>query len=177
VTTVARTLVDLAGVLPGHALERAVHEAEVLRLLDVGAVHAAMARAPTSRGVGALRAILATASPGDTRSELERRFLALCRDAALPAPRLNAHVALDDRLVEVDALWQRQRLVVELDGVAAHLTTRGFHEDRRRDAALAARGYQVVRLTWERVARDADAVAGELLRVLQLRTHHHLRHA
>jgi very-short-patch-repair endonuclease len=169
ITSLARTLVDLAAVIPEPALERAVHEAEVLRLLDVAAVHAAIARAPNRRGIAALRAILGTPSPGPTRSALERRFLALCRGGDLPMPRLNAWVALDERRVEVDALWEPERLIVELDGAATHHTTRRFHEDRRRDAALAARGYVVVRLTWPRVAGEPDAVVEELGRVLALR--------
>lgn len=155
VTTVARTLVDLAAVLNADALERCVHQAEVLRVLDVGEVARALTRARGRRGTGALRRAIATPSPGTTRSPLERRFLALCRRGGLPLPRLNVHLDVGDRLAEVDALWPEQRVVVELDGAGAHLTRRAFEEDRARDAALVARGYVVVRLT------DAQVDAGE----------------
>jgi hypothetical protein len=170
ITTIARTLVDLAGVLRADALERAVHEAEVARLLDVVAVDAALARAPGRGGAAALRRLLATPSPGPTRSVLEERFLALCRRAEIPLPRLNAHVptaALG--LLEVDALWRPEAVVVELDGAAAHRTRRAFEADRRRDAALAAEGHVVVRLTWQRVTREGDAMASELRRTLAAR--------
>jgi Protein of unknown function (DUF559)/Transcriptional regulator, AbiEi antitoxin len=166
VTSVARTLVDLAAVLPSDALERAVHQADVLRLLDVRAVLRVAQGRP---GADAVRAVLADPSAGDTRSALEERFLALCRRAGVPLPRLNAHVALADRLVEVDALWPSERLVVELDGAAVHQTARAFHQDRRRDAALTARGYAVVRLTWPRVVRERETVVEELRRLLTLR--------
>jgi hypothetical protein len=96
ITTVARTLADLAGVPTEHALERAVHEAQVLRLLDAPSVLAAGAGRP---GAPVLRTILATPDPGVTRSELEEAFLALVRIAGLPPPRLDAHVAAGQRLI------------------------------------------------------------------------------
>jgi putative AbiEi antitoxin of type IV toxin-antitoxin system/uncharacterized protein DUF559 len=163
-TAVPRTLVDLAGVLSPHRLERALHEAEVLRLLDVHAVHAAAARVPTRRGLATLRALLKSTSPGHTRSELESRFLALCRSAGL-VPRLNVRLFGH----EVDALFPAERVVVELDGQASHHTHRAFHRDRRRDAALAAQGHLTVRLTWDRVTGEPHAVARELARILAAR--------
>jgi very-short-patch-repair endonuclease len=169
ITTVARTLLDLAGVVAPHVLERGVHEAEVLRLLDARAVTDAMKRAPFSRGIGVLRAILAEPTVGPTRSSLEERFVALCRRARLLQPYLNAHVRVGDRLIQVDALWPRERVVVELDGAAVHRTALAFEADRRRDAALAARGYVVVRLTWRRVADAPDTVVAELRTILTLR--------
>jgi very-short-patch-repair endonuclease len=169
ITTVARTLLDLAGVLGPDALERAVQQAAFLRLLDARALTAAIDRAPNRRGVGTLRAVLDEPDPGHTRSRLEERFLALCRRARLPLPRLNVHVPLGDHLVEVDALWPRERLIVELDGAAAHRTARAFHADRRRDAALIACGYVVVRLTWPRVTTEPADVVCELRQILARR--------
>jgi very-short-patch-repair endonuclease len=169
ITTVARTLVDLAAVLPAHALERAVHEAEVLRLLDTTTVHQAMTRAPGRRGLARLGHLLSVPSPGPTRSAFEDRFRTLCRDGELPTPRMNTHVRAGNDLIEVDALWPDTRLIVELDGAAAHHTARAFHDDRRRDAALAAHGYQVIRLTWQRVTEEPEAVRDELRRIHALR--------
>jgi very-short-patch-repair endonuclease len=169
ITSVARTLLDLAAVLGPDALERAVHQAEVIRLLDARALRAAMGRAKGRRGVARLAAILAEPDPGPTRSVLEERFLELCRRAALPRPRLNMHMPIDGTLLELDALWPRERLVVELDGAAAHRTARAFHADRRRDARLGAAGFVVMRLTWRRVTRDHEVVADELRRAFALR--------
>jgi very-short-patch-repair endonuclease/predicted transcriptional regulator of viral defense system len=161
-TTVARTLVDLAAVLPTPALERALREAEVLRVLDARAV---LAAARNRRGTARLRRVLAEPDPGPTRSALEERFLALCRRRGLPPPRLNVLVGR----LEVDALWPAERLIVELDGAAVHATRRAFDADRRRDAALVAAGYAVLRLTWLRVVYEADVVADEVRRALALR--------
>ncbi len=163
-TTVTRTLLDLADVLSPHALERALHRAEVLRLLDAGRLTARLDAAPgrRTRALRAALARLATADPDITRSALEERFLALVARARLPRPRLNARVAG----FEVDALWAQQRLVVELDGAAVHLTPRAFEEDRARDVALQVAGLRVARFTWRQVADGPEAVARALRALL-----------
>jgi len=153
VTTASRTLADLAAVLSPHQLGRVCQRAEHLRLLD-----AAPLSGRRSRALRAALAELAHHDPQVTRSELEERFLALLGAAGLPRPAVNATVAG----LEVDVLWPAHRLVVELDGAATHLTPTAFEEDRRRDAALQAAGYRVVRFTWRRVAREPRAVAAAL---------------
>jgi very-short-patch-repair endonuclease len=156
VTTPARTLVDLADLLPRRALERALGEAEYLRL-DLGGLRPVAGR----RGAGAVAALLAERRPESrTRSELEEMFLALCSLHQLTPPRTNDHV----EGYEVDALWHDERLIVELDGAQAHLTRAAFEGDRRRDAALTAAGYRVMRLTHRRLDTDAAEVARELRR-------------
>jgi very-short-patch-repair endonuclease len=81
----------------------------------------------------------------------------------------NVAIDVGDRRVTVDVLFPAQRVVVELDGERFHRTRRDFHADRERDAALAALGYVVVRLTWRRVTGDAGGVAAQLRRTLALR--------
>ncbi len=164
VTTPTRTLVDLADVLTPHALERACHRAELLRLLDAAAIAASLARLP-GRRAHALRDALATlahADPDVTRSELEERFLLLVTAGGLLPPLVNARVAGH----EVDILWPTQRLVAELDGAAAHRTPMAFEGDRRRDASLQVAGYRVVRFTWRQVIREPTAVITTLRALL-----------
>ena len=163
VTSMARTLVDLAGVLTAQQLERSCHRAEMLRRLDTGEVERLLSGA-RRRGAGALRAALATlvpAAPDITRSELEERFLVLVAGAGLPRPEVNAVVARH----EVDFLWRDRRLVVEADGAATHLTPTAFEEDRRRDAALQVAGFRVVRFTWRQITDDGCRVV-EVIRAL-----------
>jgi hypothetical protein len=168
-TAVPRTLVDLAAVLEPEALERAVHQAAVLRLLDRRAMAGALERACGRRGVGRLRALVGETASGPIRSELERRFLTLCRRAAVPRPEVNARVRARGARFEVDALWRDARVGVELDGAAFHLTRRAFEVDRRRDAVLAAAGYVVLRYTWRRISEEPEKVVGELRAVLAAR--------
>jgi very-short-patch-repair endonuclease len=160
VTTVARTLVDLAGTAAPHRLERLCHRAEVLRHLDAAEVHRRLAfgRRPGARNLRRALATLARAEPQRTRSELEERFLALVAGAGVPRPLVNARVGG----YEVDFLWPDRRLVVETDGAATHLTPAAFEADRRRDAALQLAGFRVVRLTWRQVTEEPGTISATL---------------
>jgi hypothetical protein len=164
VTSVARTLLDLAGVVREDALARALEQAERLQLFDLRAVDALISRSRGRRGVKALRSALLIYRdpPPLTRSALERQFLDLCHDAGLPTPAANAWV-LDQ---EVDMLWREERLVVELDSRSFHQTRAAFERDRRRDAALQLGGYRVLRVTRRWLEAEAPAVIATIRALL-----------
>jgi very-short-patch-repair endonuclease len=164
VTTVARTLVDLATVVPPHALHKAIEEAERSNRLDVWAIEAAMARTRgrNGRGHATVRAALAelvATTTTITRSALEERFLSLLDVHGLPRPQTNQ--LIDG--IEVDAVWRRWRLVAELDGWAFHSTRAAFQRDRDRSNDLTAEGWTVLRFTYadvvERPAVTARRIA------------------
>ncbi|MEA2320621.1 MAG: hypothetical protein QOD81_471 [Solirubrobacteraceae bacterium] len=157
VTTLARTLLDLAAGLPRRQLERALEQAEILRLLDAASIDAICRVHPNHRGTTKLRAALAGYDPAGalTKSDLEKRMLALCRAHALPPPLVNSIAAG----LEVDFLFPDQRLVVETDGWAYHRTRAAFERDRRRDATLARAGHRVLRFTDRQVEREPQTVA------------------
>jgi len=164
VTTVARTLIDLATTLTPHRLERVVHRAEHLRLLDTHSLDAQFARA-SGRRTKALRQALETLEnhdPDITRSTLEERFLALIADAGLPRPQTNVMVGGH----EVDFFWPEHRLIVETDGAATHLTATAFENDRKRDAELTILGYRVVRFTRRQVLKQPRATLATLVLLL-----------
>jgi very-short-patch-repair endonuclease len=159
VTTPGRTLVDLADVVSERALERAIDEADYLRLDCAG-----LDPRPGRAGSGRLEKTLTRYRPGTTRTRtpLEERFLALCRNANLPQPEVNVHV----EGYEVDFLWRAQRLIVETDGHAAHRTRRAFERDPVRDADLIEAGYRPIRITERRLRSEPAAVAAQLHRLL-----------
>jgi very-short-patch-repair endonuclease/predicted transcriptional regulator of viral defense system len=169
-TTVARTLVDIGDVVNRRSVERAVDQAEVLRLFDLGAVKDVLDRAGRRRGAGVLRAVLADyEEPTLTRSRLEERFLALVRNASLPSPSVNAWITLRDGVAyQADFLWREHRLIVETDGRDVHTTRKAFDHDRERDQRLTLAGFTVVRFTWQQVTREPRRVA-EALRGLLAR--------
>jgi Transcriptional regulator, AbiEi antitoxin/Protein of unknown function (DUF559) len=141
-TTPARTLRDLERTATADEVERAKEQAAVMRLvLEDDNPH-----------------------PEFTRSEGERQLKLLCMKAGLPLPRMNARVAG----WEVDAFWPAQRLVVEIDGWRYHRTRRRFEDDRRKDAALQAAGYRVIRITWRRLTREPYSVSAQLGALLML---------
>jgi very-short-patch-repair endonuclease len=158
VTTPARTLIDLADVASRRTLERAFDEAEFLRLDCTG-----LAARHGRRGSGALSSVLAVHAAGSTRtrSELEEMFLALCDKHGLPRPEVNVHI----EGYECDFVWREQRLIVETDGAAAHGTARAMRRDPTRDAELMIAGWRVWRVTYERLLREPDAVAEQLVRL------------
>ena len=150
-TTPARTLHDLTPHLEPHELERAVEEAVIRGLTtpDELTTRPALRRARIEE-------------PQLTRSEAERRLRKLIRAARLPRPQTNTKVAG----WEVDAVWPAQRLVVEVDGFAYHGNRAAFERDRRKDAALVAAGYRVVRITWRQLVEEPHAVVALLARLL-----------
>jgi very-short-patch-repair endonuclease len=68
----------------------------------------------------------------------------------------------------VDALWRRERLIVELDGFAFHKSRRPFEEDRRRDAKLQIMGYRVLRITQWRLTHEPEAVLADIRALLNV---------
>jgi hypothetical protein len=162
-TTLARTLLDLAAVIPVEATQRAIHEAERLRLFDLTAVEETLKRNCGRPGTGALKRALARyTEPPLTRNELERLFLRLCKKYGLPTPVVNTEVAG----FEVDFRWADARLIVETDGREDHLTATAFEEDRARDAVLATLGYRVLRFSWRQVRYEPELVARSISSIL-----------
>lgn len=164
VTSVSRTLLDLAGVLAPGRLERAVEQSLASRLFDLRAVDAVLAANPRRPGAATLAEIVARIhdEPSLTRRELEALMLDLYAAHGIERPEVN--VLIDG--IEVDFLWRAHRLVVETDGREWHETPQGFARDRERDERLTVLGYRVVRFTYRRVVDHPDAVAATLRALL-----------
>jgi very-short-patch-repair endonuclease len=168
VTTVARTLLDLAAVVPARHLRRAVEAADQQQLFDLTAVRRILDAHPRRPGRGRLLTLLEELkhhSQERTRSDVEAAFLQLCVDHGLPRPRVNRTTGGREH----DFTWPDHGLVVEIDGYAYHRTRRAFREDRARDRALLTAGRRVARFTASEVLNDADAVASELRALLKLK--------
>ena len=165
VTSVARTLLDLAEVVSPRRLARAVGEAERLGSFDLREVQALCERSRGCRGVGRLTEAVRRYEPAApfTRSGLERRLAELCERARLPRPAMNLYVAGH----EVDAAWLDRGLVVEVDSFEFHRTRAAFEADRRRDAALQREGLRVLRVSDRRLDEDPAGVADDLRALLR----------
>jgi very-short-patch-repair endonuclease len=152
-TTVTRTLLDLGSVLNDRQLEKAIREAEYLRLFDLTQLTRLLDRHKRRKGTAALRKAITSASESRnrTRSDLEDLFIDLLLKANLPTPELNGTLELDAMTIEPDAIWRDRKLIVELDSWGAHGTRGAFERDRERDLALAAAGWVCVRITWRRL--------------------------
>jgi very-short-patch-repair endonuclease len=163
ITTVSRTLIDLAAVLPQRQLERAINEAELLHLWDELSLDDLLHRHPRHKGNRAVRAALQKRREGSsaTKSDLEEMFLGLTDGAGIPRPEINAMV----EGFEVDAVWRDVRLVIELDGRDTHGTALAFERDRERDRALQVAGWRPVRITHRQMRDTPRAVVDDLRRL------------
>jgi very-short-patch-repair endonuclease len=164
VTTVARTLTDLAAVLSPDELARACHEAGVRHHTTPAQVEAMLARRPTTAGASKLRAILR----GDARvtlSHLEQRFLEFLRAAGLPLPHTNRPAGGR----RVDCRWPDRRLTVELDSFRYHNSRHAWEQDRRREREAHARGDQLRRYTYGDVFEHPAQMLAELRPVVGAR--------
>jgi very-short-patch-repair endonuclease len=153
VTAPARTLFDLAAT-GYHHLDRAFGEAHAQRLVTARDIEDAIERAGPRAGIRALRALQSDNASGFTRSKAERILRRLLRDANLPMPRFNAKIAG----YEVDAVWPDRHLIVEVDGYAYHGHRAQFERDRRKDLALTAAGYRVIRVSWRQLTQEPFAL-------------------
>ena len=156
VTTVARALIDQATHLPLGRLRDQFENADRLGLLDVTSDNEQI---QGRRGAKKIRAIFdAWSEPQFTRRELEKAFRDLCEEAGIAAPRFNVLVCG----FEVDAFWEADAVVVELDSWQFHKTRAAFERDRERGAVLAAAGYRLLPFTWRQLTRRRDEVVRKI---------------
>jgi hypothetical protein len=168
VTTVPRTLFDLAATSSADVVEHALRESEYLRLYDRLSLSDLLDRYPRRRGRTTVRECLrrrAELPSGRARSWLELEFLPFLRRNGLPRPQLNVWLQVGGRWIQVDCLW-RGRVVVELDGFAGHGTRTAFREDRARDRKLRVAGYGVTRIAPEQLEDEPEAIAADLRALL-----------
>ncbi|MEX2193989.1 MAG: type IV toxin-antitoxin system AbiEi family antitoxin domain-containing protein [Thermoleophilaceae bacterium] len=161
-TTVARTLVDLAGRLTEEELTLACHRAQANYGTTPRQVEQVLQHRPTTRGANKLR----RAIRGETHvslSALERKFLRRLGEANLPLPDETNQYAGTKR---VDCRWRKQKLTVELDSYTFHNTRHAFEQDRRREREAYARGDDFRRYTWGDVFEDAAPMLKELAGLL-----------
>ncbi len=173
-TTVARTLVDLAGMVGLATLKKSVGRAAILKRLDLQAIDLAIYNAKRRRGLKMLELALLPyrtrdGKVPDVRSDFETLVLPELLDIGLPRPRCNAPLHLEGERFLVDFLWEKERVIVETDGRETHETPEAFQSDRRRDQFLASAGYRVFRITWDQIHGEREAVLDRVSRALSLR--------
>jgi hypothetical protein len=163
VTTVARTLFDIAEIAPFETLKGAAEEADRLKQLRLRELEAVCERGRGRRALKPVRRLLEELRPPDEgRSPLEIRFSAFVRQYRLPPPLQNVLVLGH----EVDALWPAAKLIVELDSWEYHGHRAAFERDRARDPKLLIAGYRTIRITHRRLDREAAQLAAEIRQLL-----------
>jgi hypothetical protein len=166
VTTVARTVIDLAASLTSTQVERVVDDAIVRELTTVPLLTGALRR-NAHRGCGggpALREALALWNVGAVESHAEAEVLRWLLAAGVPEPVRQLEIAtVDGKRLRVDFAWVAAHVVLEVDGFAHHHGPRKLSADHERRSVLAARGWHVLTTTMAEVRRGG----GQLLAALR----------
>jgi very-short-patch-repair endonuclease len=169
VTTVPRTILDLAATEDSDTVENLLRESERRRLSDRLSLPDLIERYRGKRGTRKVQVALDRLKEdpaGTKRSPLEERFAPFLRRHRLPLPRFNDWILLGDKRYKVDCHWPNLRQIVELDGWDGHSSRSAFREDRARDRRLTAAGYSIAHITWNQLDDEPVEVASDLRSLL-----------
>jgi very-short-patch-repair endonuclease len=168
VTSVSRTLLDLATVLSRDRLLKAIDEAETRGLGGALSLRALIERHRGQRGVAILRKVLTEAGYGVTKGELEDAFARFIGRRRLPRPERNAWVRVGADHFQADCVWRGRKLIVELHSARFHSTVPKVTRDAGRDRRLAMAGWLVIHVTWAQLhdRAESDALEHDLRRIL-----------
>ncbi len=153
VTTVARTLFDLAGVVGQTTVDLAMATAlrrrlTTLQQLDEVLVRLARrGRAGTTKFRTALESHHAT--PAQTESEAEHLVLRLIEKHGLPAPIPQYEIRRSDGTLaaHVDFAYPDLKIAIEYDSYAHHLGTEAHDRDGARRNAMVSLGWMPITAT------------------------------
>jgi len=171
-TNVARTIIDLAGLLHPARTERTLDNCLSSGLVTLEAVRATFEemRSRGRKGIALMRRLLDVRGDGyeATASELEDRFLSLVREAGLPEPVRQVNAG-DDRawIGRVDFAYPEARLIIELDGRKTHTAQLDLEADQARDSRLIAAGWRPMRVRHRRLTREGDLLVADLRAALR----------
>jgi very-short-patch-repair endonuclease len=166
VTSPARIVLDIAAAFDDFELEAALAAAIRRGVVRPSQLRDVIQRNPYAKGVRKLATLLdAAESPHDTRSDYERRLLALIRSAELPLPLTNTYIGEH----MVDMLWPDLKLVIEFDSWAFHGDRSSFEKDRLRDQVLSVSGHHVMRVTARQIDHTPTALVARIAAIITAR--------
>ena len=153
VTTPARTLLDLAAILPEKALRSVVRRAQAQRVVSIRQILELLERSNGHRGAAKLRSVIAD-GPAPTASDLEDLLLDLLDDGGIERPEINAPLRFGGQTIIPDYLWRAQRVAIEADSVTWHEHKLVREHDAYKQAQLEAAGLRALRITWAQITRS-----------------------
>lgn len=173
VTSPARTLFDLCGVVHPLRAERAVDNALAMDLVTVPELGLMLAEtgAKGRPGTAFMRQLLSvrTCEYVPPASDLEALFHAVVERAGLPVPDRQKWVGGTRAPVgRVDFIYRIARAVIEADSRRHHSSWLDVQADHRRDLLLTAAGWRIVRVNWHQLLAEPDLVVSAIRAALQL---------
>jgi hypothetical protein len=169
VTTVARTLVDLAGSLERLAAVWAIDDALRRGLCSRGDLRSAAQPYPTRTGVAVSARIAEADGVAESILETAGRLALLDYGVPLPVAQYEVVDSSGAVLARLDGAYPEQRLGLEFDGRHHHDQPKAVLHDRRRQNRLEALGWHVLRFTWWDVVHDPAAFAADVRRAITRR--------
>jgi hypothetical protein len=165
ITTVSRTIFDL-GIYGRRTVDKALANAEAQRLTDALTLDDLLERYPHRKGAGTIRAVRADErAPLITETGIEDLLVDFLEVRGFPRPRAQAWIFLGDRWIRADFVYDRERVILEVDG-GTHDTELGRASDNSRDAAAQASRWRIFRITKRALLTDPDTVERDLRRLL-----------
>ena len=161
VTTVARTLIDLAAIVEREVLEEALDDVLGRRLTTVPRVLTRTAEAGNVKGIGVLRSLLEARDPRSAvpDSVFETRLLRVLRKSDVGIPVMQFEVRDGARRVAVvDFAYPGAKIAIEADGYRWHSSKMRWEHDLRRRNTLTRLGWRVMHVTWRQLHEEPDAV-------------------
>ncbi len=158
VTSPSRTVRDIQDRLTDRQLTRAINKLRFDGHLKATELNRLLAASPRIKS-------LIDPHQRPTRSAPEDRFIAFCRQYALPEPQVNTTPFGR----ESDMLFPDEKVIVEIDDWSTHNSYASFEDDRDRDATAAAHGYLTIRITTTRLDTHPAREAARLHRILESR--------
>jgi len=163
ITDPALTALDLCGELGGDAIDRALRQ----HVTTLDRLWAAFHRTSRRRG-NPHRLQLLLESRSEPWSAAERRLHAILHGAGLHGWKANAPLELGDGQIYIpDVRFDRERLIIEVEGNAFHSSPTALHRDRSRQNALTLAGWRVLRIDWEMLVTDPEGVVAAIRTALR----------
>ncbi len=162
VTSVARTVVDLARTVPFAAGVVAADSALRDEQTTPDELEAVLARCQRWPGIQRARRVVAFADP-EAESVLESISRVAFHEHGLPPPELQVWVGDEDEIAgRVDFLWRERRTIAEADGAIKYTGAARALAQLNRDARLREAGFEVVHFTWAEITKVPGQVVGAI---------------
>lgn len=167
-TTLPRTVIDSATVLEPPGIRAMLIDARQQRRMDLARVARRLLDMGPVRHSGELRRQIGELDRHVVDSVLEGDVRKLLRDAGLPPPHPKPYpVRVAGRTVAVDIAWPELQIGIEVDGYGSHSSRRAMDNDHRKQNALVRQGWQILRVSWDRVVSDPDGFVAEVTVLLR----------
>jgi len=169
VTSLTRTLFDLAAIESPRGLKAALRQAQRRHRFELGDLRNYLEGQPRKdhRRVRLLRVVDAHVAGSEwTQSEREAVFHDLCAEHGIALPTSQKRIGA----YRADFAWPALRLVVEIDDRESHEGSIAFADDRVRDRAMKAAGYETIRFTVAELLTQPEMVAREVLQAIGRRS-------